>query len=79
MTKITLIELANPYPHIPITMQLSETQDTASLGLWCMLKNLHSLDAYSITVSITDNHQGSHHATLLCLIYSKKLHRNGAS
>ena len=41
MTKRTLIELANQYPHIPITMQLSEIQDTAGLGFWCMLKFLH--------------------------------------
>ena len=41
MTKRTLTELANPYPHTPITMQLSEIPDTTGLKFWCMFKFLH--------------------------------------
>ena len=41
MTKRTLIELAYPYPHTPITKQLSGIPDTAGLGFWCVFKFLH--------------------------------------
>ena len=40
MTKRTLIEFANPYPHTPITMQSSRNPDTAGSGFRCMFKFL---------------------------------------
>lgn len=41
MTKGTLFELANPYPHTPITKHLSGIPDTADLRFWCVLKVIH--------------------------------------
>ena len=66
----TLIELVNPYPHTPITMQVIGIPGTTGLGFWTAVvcSNFFtcnfSLNADYIAVSETDNHQDSHRATI---------------
>jgi len=83
MTKGTLFELANPYPHTPITKHLSGIPDTAGLGFWCVLIVLHMQFRLSFRINnYLCNRQPSicsRRATMSCLMNSEKLHCNGAS